>query len=104
MRLAPGAKPLRPAFELKVTKNAHAPRDISEHKRSRATSAARQISRSGGSRGPGRSYFFLAEPLLLELDLLELELLFEPELFDPPDLDADLAINALLNSGHNRSG
>jgi hypothetical protein len=47
----------------------------------------------------------LAEPLLLELDLLELELLFEPELFDPPDLDADLAINALLlNSGHNRSG
>jgi hypothetical protein len=47
----------------------------------------------------------LAEPLLLELDLLELLLLFEPELFDPPDLDADLAINALLlTSGHNRSG
>jgi len=47
----------------------------------------------------------LAEPLLLELDLLELLLLFEPELFDPPDLDADLAINALLlDSRLNRPG
>jgi hypothetical protein len=47
----------------------------------------------------------LAEPRVLELDLLELELLFEPELFDPPDLDAALAIYALLlNSGDNRSG
>jgi len=37
-------------------------------------------------------YFFLAEPLLLELDLPELLLLFDPELFDPPDLDAALAM------------
>lgn len=39
------------------------------------------------------AYFFLADPLLLELLLLEL--LFEPELalfFEPPDLDAALAI------------
>ena len=45
-------------------------------------------------------YFFLAEPVLLELDLLELLLLFDPELFDPPDLDAALAISCSpLNSG-----
>jgi hypothetical protein len=36
----------------------------------------------------------LLEPLLLELLLLEL--LLELELFDPPDLEADLAIYALL--------
>jgi hypothetical protein len=47
-----------------------------------------------------KAYFFLAEPLLLELDLLELLLLFDPELFDPPDLDAALAISCSpLNSG-----
>ena len=43
---------------------------------------------SGGSRGLGRTYFFLLELLLLELDLLAL--LFEPELdvlfFDPLEL------------------
>ena len=42
----------------------------------------------GGSRGLGRTYFFLLELLLLELDLLAL--LFEPELdalfFDPLEL------------------
>ena len=38
------------------------------------------------------AYFFLLEPLLLELDLLEPLLLFDPELFDPPDLDAALAM------------
>jgi hypothetical protein len=38
----------------------------------------------------------LDEPLLLELDLLEL--LLELELFDPPDLEADLAIYALLST------
>jgi hypothetical protein len=48
-------------------------------------------------------YFFLAELLLLELDLLELLPLFELELFDPPDLEADLAILCSpLNSALNR--
>jgi hypothetical protein len=50
-------------------------------------------------------YFFLAELLLLELDLLELLPLFELELFDPPDLEADLAILCSpLNSALNRQG
>ena len=40
--------------------------------------APARIRRSGGSRGLGRTYFFLAELLLL--DPLLLELLFEPEL------------------------
>ena len=42
----------------------------------------------------GGRYFFLDELLLLELLLLGL--LLELELFDPPDLEADLAIYALL--------
>lgn len=42
-----------------------------------------EISRSGGSRGLGRTYFFLLElllldPLLLELLFEELELFLEP--------------------------
>ena len=55
---------------------------------------------SGGSRGLGRTYFFLAELLLLELDLLPLLLLFELELdelfFAPPDFEAALAMLTLL--------
>ena len=48
-----------------------------------------EVRRRGGSRGLGRTYFFLAELdlLLLEL-LLELDVLF----FAPPDFEAVLAI------------
>ena len=51
------------------------------------------VSRSGGSRGLGRTYFFL-ELLLLELDLLPLLLLLELDelFFAPPDFEAALAM------------
>lgn len=58
-------------------------------------SAARRLwNQAGGSRGLGRTYFFLAELLLLELDLLPLLLLLEVDelFFAPPDFDAALAM------------
>ena len=63
--------------------------------------------RTGGSRRLGRNYFFLAEPLLLELDLLAL--LLEPELelplfFEPPELVLDFAMITLLCRVQNRRG
>ena len=48
--------------------------------------AASQFRRSGGSRGLGRTYFFLDEPLLLELDLLALVLALELDFFDALEL------------------
>ncbi len=64
--------------------------------------ARRPIGRSGGSRGPGRTYFFLVELDLL-VDLLEL-LFVEglPLFFAPPELVLDLAMITLLCGRHNR--
>jgi hypothetical protein len=60
------------------------------------------VSRSGGSRGLGRTYFFLAEPLLLELDLLLLLLEVDELFFAPPDFEAALAMLFSLSGAHNR--
>ena len=64
--------------------------------------ARRLIGRSGGSRGLGRTYFFLVELDLL-VDLLALLLLEElPLFFAPPELVLDLAMITLLPGRHNR--
>ena len=55
--------------------------------------------RSGGSRGLGRTYFFLVVLLLLELDLL---LVFDAVFFAPPDFEAALAMLYSLSGAHNR--
>ena len=65
-----------------VAKNGDALRDISERTARERARACFRISRSGGSRGLGRTYFFLAVLLLLVLFLAVL--LFELELFLEP--------------------
>jgi hypothetical protein len=58
---------------------------------------------SGGSRGLGRTYFFLAELLLLALDLVALLFALElPLFFEPPELVLDLAMITLLCGRQNR--
>jgi hypothetical protein len=65
-----------------VAKNGDALRDISERTARERARACFRIGRLGGSRGLGRTYFFLAVLLLLVLFLavllFALELFFEP--------------------------
>jgi hypothetical protein len=73
----------------------------SERRRRLPPPAGSQVRHSGGSRGLGQSYFFLAALLLLELDLL-LPLLFEADFFAPPDFEAALAMLFSLSAPQNR--